>query len=137
MKIIYECEICGEQYNTEQDALDCEATVTRPPVFTVGETVYIPHRYPRYADKPLGKRTIIKHEIIGHCNEYTLDKRIKITKDFDIWKPTRYDYDRYRGMFDIDLGNCVFRLGDLLNESIFRPIDLWNVPVTEELVDDE
>jgi hypothetical protein len=40
-RTVYICEICGEEYNTEERAKECEKIPTSPPMFKTGDMVRV------------------------------------------------------------------------------------------------
>lgn len=76
MRIVYECDICGSQYETEQECLDCEARGTIPPKYQVGDVVYKKVEYK--GDDPIWIEVIVTEiKYFSHRHpEYRLNKTI-------------------------------------------------------------
>jgi hypothetical protein len=67
---IYVCEICQEEYDTEEEALECEAQGYIPALFPIGTVLELHERYPKDSDNPYVERTIV--EIVkGYVENYT------------------------------------------------------------------
>lgn len=114
MKIItrYQCEICNEEYENEQDAQECESLGISLSRFSEGNIIYILQRYPKNNNKPFVKRTLIKKFVKGHEEQWELDRPVQIGKDFTVgWTEEEclflLGHEDYNGATD-DIFCCSF-----------------------------
>ncbi len=110
MKVLFQCEICGETYESPEEARTCEALKPGVPKVAVGDLVYIEQRYPIDEDRPFLGVKVVEVEVVGHSCEYLLEVGVMICKD-----GTRVGIpldERARPLRDEDFGSISYLLGD-------------------------
>jgi len=86
---VYQCDICKMRYDTEKEALDCEARgKPSPPQYKIGDEVFC---HQKYSDK-FARRKITKVFHRPHFIEYVLDKMVCIASGYYLGIDT-YDDD--------------------------------------------
>lgn len=118
----YQCEICENEYNTESEALTCEAKGIAPPQYKVGDVVAILMRYPNDMEKPFVKRTITKVIEEGHVAQYELNKIVQVGKEYWI------------GSFDLATEQSFHRLGEAIKDN-FISSEVAGKILTDDLID--
>lgn len=81
---LYQCEICNRTYQSEKQALDCEAQGISTSRHKVGDTVYIAVRYHDSKDRPFVKRVVTDLYQEGHETKIVLNEVVQVGKDYYI-----------------------------------------------------
>ena len=110
MKVLFQCEICGEAYASPEEARACEALKPGVPKVAVGDLGYIEQRYPIDEDRPFLGVKVVEEVVVGHSCEYLLEKGVIICND-----GTRIGLpldERACPLRDADFGSICYLLGD-------------------------
>ena len=87
MKRLYQCEICEQAYDTEAEAIACEAQGVIPVKLPVGTRIKVRERYPVDSNQPYVERVITGKFTYGHAEGYLLNKSVQMGKSW--WAPTQ------------------------------------------------
>lgn len=91
MRIIYECGICGKQYETDGAGMECENMPIPTPKYEIGDTVYVHQQYPEDKNRPYKKVEVVDVDIIDHDVRYELSEMVEVGDGYYV------GYKLYRG----------------------------------------
>lgn len=82
----YYCEICGESYTTQAEAIACESTATIEQPFQKGEKIYIFPRYEQPVIETVEDIIPFRHGWLIHTHDkYLMSKDGPSVNDFYFW----------------------------------------------------
>lgn len=84
MKTRYQCDICGRNYDSQEECQKCEDKGLATPKYKVGDFVYIVLRYAKEKGRPFHKSKIEFVENSGHGVYYGLDENVEVGKGYTI-----------------------------------------------------